>query len=109
MSSDALLLVLHILLVCHLVLLLGSHSVARCHPAASRHACLWSRDLCMVDIFRGVDGRFGVNTILVSWSGLGRIEACLETGALGRVRARWRDNAAYLDQVFTLGFCDERL
>lgn len=85
MSSDSLLLVLHILLVRHLMLLFRCHSVAGCHPATSRHACLWSWDLRVIDVFRRVDGGFGVNTILVSWSGLGRIKARLEIGASGRV------------------------
>ena len=84
-SSDALLLILHILLVCHLVLLFRCHSVVWRHTAASRHACLWSWDLRVVDVFRRVDGRFGVHAVLVPWSRLGRIEACLEIGVLGRV------------------------
>ena len=85
MSSHPLLLVLHILLVSHLMLLFRCHSVTWCHPAASRHACLWSWNLRVVDVFRRVDGGFGVNAILVPWSGLGRIEARLEMGELGRV------------------------
>ena len=85
MSSDALLLVLHILLVCHLMLLFRCHPIAWCHSAASRHACLWCWDLGVVDVFRRVDGRFGVNAILVPWSGLGRVEACLGIGVSGGV------------------------
>lgn len=85
MSSDALLLILHILLVRHLMLLFGCHSVVWRHTAAPGHACLWSWNLRVIDVFRRVDGRFGVNAVLVPWSWLGRIEACLGIGALGRV------------------------
>ena len=56
MSSDALLLVLHILLVGDLVLLFRCHSVIWSHAATAGHACLWSRDLRVIDVFRRVDG-----------------------------------------------------
>ena len=84
MSSDALLLVLHVLLIRHLVLLLRCHCIAWCHSPTSRHTCLWSWDLRMIDVFRRVDGRFGVNAVLIPRSGLGRIETSLELGTLGR-------------------------
>ena len=55
-SLDALLLLArHILLVCHLLVFSRCHSVTLCHPAASWHACLWSWELRVVDVFRGVD------------------------------------------------------
>ena len=77
LSTNALLLCCHILLVGHLLLLLRRHVVWGHATTTPRHTCLWGRDLSMIDIFWRVDGRFGIDAIFIAGCRLRRIEAGL--------------------------------
>lgn len=77
LPANPLVLCLHVLLIRHLLLFGGRH-VSSLHTAsAPGHAGLWSRNLRVIYVFGGVDGRFGINAILVARRRFGRIEACL--------------------------------
>ena len=76
-TANALLLLLHILLVCHLLLLLWSNVMRHTTSAPTWHICLWGGDLLVIDIFGRVGVIIGIDAILVVRSWLGRIEAGL--------------------------------
>ena len=86
-STNALLLLLHILLIGHLLLLLGS-DVVLCHPTAAPtwHICLWGGNLLMVHVFGGFGAFVGIDAVLIACGWLGSVEAGLESeGQLGKV------------------------
>lgn len=101
------LLLLHVLLVGHLPLLLGRHVGRRQVPHAGRR--LLRRDLGVVDVFGGVDGRFAVDAVLVAGCRLGRVQACLRVGVIQLEFVRRRECGGCglvtnLDQVLAFGF-----
>ena len=77
LAADVLLLLLHVLLVCHLLLLLRGHVVLR-DASATGHVCLGRGDLRVVYFFGRFDIGFTINTILSAGGRLRRVEACLE-------------------------------
>ena len=78
---------LHVLLICHLLLLFGGH-VLRLHTSATGHGGLGSWNLRVIDVFGRVDGRFGIDAILIARRRFGRIETCLEPTFLTGVKSR---------------------
>lgn len=72
-------LLLHVLLVGHLLLLFRGDVVGlRRHASSSRHVCLRCGDLRVIDVFRGLDIGFAVDTVLTTLRRLGRIETSLQ-------------------------------
>ena len=91
-----------------MLLLLGCH-ILRCHALTARHAGLWGWDLGVVHVFGRVDGRFGINAVLVARCRLGRIKACLgRTTLMGRyisICVLW----TYLDEILAFRLSNEGL
>lgn len=108
LTSHALLLLLHVLLVGHLLLLLRGDSVAGVDGIAARHGGLLGRNLGMTDILRRIHSGFPLHAVLGAGCGLGRIQTCLRgTRSVGARKGTRR--GMYLNEVFAFGFGDERL
>ncbi len=82
-------LLLHVLLVGHLLLLFRGNVVGLGrHATATRHVRLRRGDLRVIDVFRGLDVRFAVNTVLAALWRLGRVEASLRTKEVREVEVQ---------------------
>ena len=83
LTSHALLLLMHVLLVGHLLLLLRGDSIIGVHcGVAPRHGGLLSRNLGVADILGRVHCGFPIHPVLGAGCGLGRIQTGLSGTAL---------------------------
>lgn len=67
------LLLLHVLRVCHLLLLLGGDIMRRHASRVARHVGGLGWELGVVDIFGRIDCRFTIDAVLVAGAGFGRV------------------------------------
>lgn len=69
---------LHILLVCHLLLLLRGDVVGLRHAASTGHVCLGRGNLSVVNFLGRLDVGLAIDTVLAALGRLGRVETGLQ-------------------------------
>lgn len=77
LSSNSLLL-LHVLLICNLLLLIGGH-IRRRRVYSATHPRLLRRDLGMINVFGRIDRRFTIDSVLVARCRLWGIQTSLSS------------------------------